>query len=68
LEGYYRALTKPRRKTIPTSYWDNIINHETKDFLNKYLFHAHYIMIDILIQINEGNAKVFMLKLEGPFE
>ncbi len=63
-----KVKLKPRRKTIPTSFGDNIINHETKDFLKRYLFHAHYIMLYILIQVNEGNAKFFTLNLEGPFE
>jgi hypothetical protein len=31
-----------------------------KDFF-KYLFHAQYIMLYILIQINEGIAKFFTL-------
>jgi hypothetical protein len=35
-----------------------------KDFLKKYLFHVHYIMPDILIQINEGIAKFFTLMIK----
>jgi hypothetical protein len=54
LERYCIALTKPRRKAIPTSFYDNIINHETKELFLRYLFHAHYIILDILIQVNEG--------------
>jgi hypothetical protein len=61
LERYCIALTKPRRKAIPTSFYDNIINHETKECFVKYLFHAYYIMPDILIQINEGIAMLFTL-------
>jgi hypothetical protein len=34
----------------------------------KYLFHAHYMMPNILIQINEGIAKFFTLMLKGPLE
>ncbi len=29
------------------------------------MFHAHYIMLDILIQINEGIAKFFTLMVKG---
>jgi hypothetical protein len=58
----------PRKKTIATSFCDNIINHETKYCFRKYLFHAHYIMLEILIQINEGIAKFFTLMLKGPSE
>jgi hypothetical protein len=36
--------------------------------LKKYLFHVHYMMVDILIQENEGIAKFFTLMLEGPSE
>jgi hypothetical protein len=61
LEGYYIALSKPKREVIPKSFYDNIINHETKDFFLRYLFHVHYIMLDILIQADEGNAKFFTL-------
>jgi hypothetical protein len=59
LEGYYIALTKPRKKVVPTSFCDNIVNHETKELKKKYLFHVHYIMPNILIQINKGIAKFF---------
>jgi hypothetical protein len=38
---------------------------EKKCFL-KYLFHAHYMMLDILTKENEGIAKFFTLMLEGP--
>jgi hypothetical protein len=34
----------------------------------KYLFHAHYMMSNILIQGNEGIGKFFTLMLEGPLE
>ncbi len=64
MEGYCIALVKLRRKAIPRSFCDNIINHETKEFLLKYLFHAHYIMSDILIQVNESIAKFFTLMVE----
>jgi hypothetical protein len=33
----------------------------------KYLFHVHYIMPNILIQLNEGIAK-FTLMVEGLLE
>jgi hypothetical protein len=65
LEGYYIALAKPKRQTSPASFCDNIINHERKKCLLKYLFHAHYMMLEILIQENEGIAKFFTLMLEG---
>jgi hypothetical protein len=29
LEGYCITLAKPRKKAIPTSFCNNIINHET---------------------------------------
>jgi hypothetical protein len=48
------ALAKPRRQAIPTSICNNIVNHETKEFLKKFLFHAHYMMANISIQENEG--------------
>jgi hypothetical protein len=66
LERYCIALTKPRKQVIFASFCDNIINPETKHL--KYLFHAHYMMLDILIQVNEGIAKFFTLLLEGPLE
>jgi hypothetical protein len=65
LEAYYIALAQPINKTIPASFYDNIINHETKKCFKKYLFHVHYIMIDILIPINEGIAKFFTLMVKG---
>ncbi len=43
------ALTKPRRQALPASICDNIVNHERKDLKYIYLFHAHYMMLDILI-------------------
>jgi hypothetical protein len=61
LEGYYIGLAKPRRKVIPTSFCDNIVNHETKEVFLRYLFHDHYIMPNILIQVNKGIAKFFTL-------
>jgi hypothetical protein len=39
-----------------------------KNIFYKYLFHAHYMMPDILIQENEGIVKFFTLMLKGPFE
>jgi hypothetical protein len=39
-----------------------------KNVFKKYLFHAHYMMLDILIQENEGIAKKFTLMLEGLLE
>jgi hypothetical protein len=35
-----------------------------KNFLKKYLFHAHYIITNILIQVSEGIAKFFTLVVE----
>ncbi len=58
------ALTKPKRKVIPTLFCDNIVNFETKKFFSRYLFHVHYIILDILIQVNEGIAKFFTLMVE----
>jgi len=41
------AIPKPRRKAILTSYCDNILNHETKGFINKKIpcsiYHALHI-------------------------
>jgi hypothetical protein len=68
LERYCIALAKPRRKTIPTSFCDNIINCETKRILKQYLFHAHYMIPDILIQVNEGIATFFTLMAKCPLE
>jgi hypothetical protein len=68
LEGYCITLAKPKRQAILTSFCDNIINHETKYFKKKYLFHAHYMMLNILIQGNEGIVKFFTLMLKCPFE
>jgi hypothetical protein len=65
LEGYYIALAKPRRKIIPVSFCDNIVNHETKTYLKKYLFHAHYIIPYISIQVNEGITKLVTLMVKG---
>jgi hypothetical protein len=62
------SLAKPRRQAIPTSFCNNIVNHETKESFLKFLFHAHYMMPDILIQENEGIAKFFALMFEGPLE
>ncbi len=64
MEGYCITLVKLRRKTIPTSFCNNIVNHETKFFFLRYLFHVHYIMPNILIQVNEGIAKFFTLMVE----
>jgi hypothetical protein len=58
LEGYYIALAKPRRKTITASLCNNIIK---QIMFCKFLFHAYYLMLDILIQINESIAKLFTL-------
>jgi hypothetical protein len=55
------TLPKPRKKTIPTSFCDNIVNHETKKSFKRYLFHVHYIILDILIQVNEGIVMFFTL-------
>jgi hypothetical protein len=65
LEGYCIALAKPRRQALLASFCDNIVNHETKECFLKYLFHAHYMMLDILIQENERIAKKFTLMLKA---
>ncbi len=62
------SLAKPRRQAIPTSFCNNIVNHGTKENVFKFLFHAHYMMPNILIQENEGIVKFFTLMLEGPLE
>jgi len=37
LKGEYIAIPKSRRKAVLASYYDNILNHETKGFfLNTY--------------------------------
>jgi len=58
---YYIILAKPRRKSIPASFCNNIINYETKEFFKKYLFHVHYIMTNILIRVNESITIFFTL-------
>jgi len=37
LEGYYIALTKPKRQALFASFSDNIVNHIRKKCLKKYL-------------------------------
>jgi hypothetical protein len=59
LESYCIALSKLRRKVIPTTFCDNIINKEAKELFLKYLFHAHYIKLEKLIKVNEDIAKFF---------
>jgi hypothetical protein len=59
---------KLRKKAIFASYYDNILNHETKGYFLKYLFHAQYNMPYILIQVNESITKFFTLMVESPFE
>jgi hypothetical protein len=55
LEGYCITLAKLRRKAIPASFYDNILNHETNEcFL--YIF-SMLIISYIVIQINEGITK-----------
>jgi hypothetical protein len=60
--------SKLKRQTSPASFCDNIINHETNDYFLEYLFHVHYMMLDILIQENEGIIKFFTLMLKGLLE
>jgi hypothetical protein len=48
LEGYYITIPKCRREKILTSYCNNILNHETKGDVKKYIipcsiYHALYI-------------------------
>jgi hypothetical protein len=64
LEGYYIALAKPRRKAMPTSFCNQIINHETKELFLRYLFHVHHIIPNIFIEVNEGITKFFTLVVE----
>jgi hypothetical protein len=33
MERYCIALAKPRRQALPTSFCDNIVNHDKKEFL-----------------------------------
>ncbi len=63
MEGYYIASINLKENNT-RSFCDNIVNHETKYIFLRYLFHAHYIMPNILIQINEGIAKFFTLMVE----
>jgi hypothetical protein len=65
LEGYCITLAKSKRKTILASFCDNIANDETKECFLKYLFHVHYITPYILIQVNEGIAKLVTLMVKG---
>ncbi len=32
LKGYCIALAKPRRQALSTSFYNNIVNHETNEF------------------------------------
>ncbi len=59
------AIPKPRKETIPASYYNNILNHETEGYFLKYWFHVQYSMPYILIQIIEGIAKFFTLMVKG---
>jgi hypothetical protein len=58
------AIPKPKRKTILASYYNNILNHETKGYFLKYLFHVQYNMPYISIQVNESSAKFFTLMVK----
>jgi len=55
-------MPKRKRKAILTSYCDNILNHETKGHI--YILHVQYIMLYILIQVNEGVAKLVTLMVK----
>jgi hypothetical protein len=68
LKGYCIALAKPRRQALLTSFYNNMINHETKECFLKYLFHVHSMMLDILIQENEGIAKFFHINVKRLYE
>jgi hypothetical protein len=59
------AIPKPIRKAVLASYYNNILNHETKGKFLKYLFHAQYNMPYISIRVNEGIAKFFTLMVKG---
>jgi hypothetical protein len=62
--AYCIALAKHRRKEVPTSFCNDIVNHETnKCFLNFYSMFT--ISCQIVIQVNEGIAKKFTLMVEG---
>jgi hypothetical protein len=65
LEGYCITLVKFKRKIIVASFCDNIAHDETKESFKKYLFHVHYITPYILIQVNEGIAKLVTLMVKG---
>jgi hypothetical protein len=64
LQGYCIAIPKPKRKAIFASYY-NILNHETKGYFKKYLFHVQYNRPYILIHVNENITKFFTLMVEG---
>jgi hypothetical protein len=49
---------------MPTSFCNQIINHETKEFFLRYLFHVHHIIPNIFIEVNEGITKFFTLVVE----
>jgi len=65
LQKYCITIPNPKRKAILALYCDNILNHETKGFFKKYLFHAQYNMPYILIQVNESIAQFFALMVKG---
>jgi hypothetical protein len=52
-------------KTILASYYDNILNHETKGQFSKYFFHDQNKMPYIFIQVNDGIAKNSTLMVKG---
>ncbi len=56
---------KHKRKTIFAPYYDNILNHDTNEYILKYLFHVQYIMPYIMIKITKDIAKLVMLMVEG---
>jgi len=58
-------MSKPRRKVVLASYYNNILNHETKGYFLKYLFHTQYNVPYIVIQVNESIVKFFTFMVKG---
>jgi hypothetical protein len=48
-------------KTIHAPYYDNILNHDTNEYILKKLFHVQYIMPYIMIKVIEDIAKLVTL-------
>jgi hypothetical protein len=63
-KGYCIALPKPRRKTTLAPYYENILNHDTNEYILKYLFHVQYIMPYIMVKVTEDIVKLVTLTVE----